>query len=138
MRLPCENRPGIGKILSLVLCYYIHHIDRFPSMQDFASYTRLVKCSKEAGGKRYGTSGKTIGHAHLTWAFSEAAVLFLRNHEPEHKLLARLEKTHAKGTALSILVHTLTRAVSYRRKRKVAVAMHIFLTTRSRCRPDMI
>ncbi len=81
-----------------MLCYYIHHIDRFPSMQDFASYTRLVKCSKEAGGKRYGTSGKTIGHAHLTWAFSDAAVLFLRNHEPGHKLLARLEKTHAKDS----------------------------------------
>jgi len=50
--------PGIGKILSLVLLYEIHRIDRFPSVQAFASYARLVKCSKESGGKRLGTSGK--------------------------------------------------------------------------------
>jgi transposase len=29
--------PGIGKILSLVLLYAIHQIDRFPRVQDFAS-----------------------------------------------------------------------------------------------------
>jgi len=29
--------PGIGKILSLVLLYEIHQIDRFPRVQDFAS-----------------------------------------------------------------------------------------------------
>jgi transposase len=47
-----QTIPGIGKILSLVLLYEIHQIDRFPSVQDFASYARLVKCSKESGGKR--------------------------------------------------------------------------------------
>jgi transposase len=69
-----QSVPGIGKILSLVLLYDIHHIDRFPRVQDFASYCRLVKCAKESGGKRSGTSGSKIGHAHLKWAFSEAAV----------------------------------------------------------------
>ena len=34
--------PGIGKILSLVLLYEIHTIDRFPSVGDFLSYARLV------------------------------------------------------------------------------------------------
>jgi transposase len=68
--------PGIGKILSLVLLDEIHHIERFPSVQDFASYCRLVKCAKESNGKRSGTSGRKMGNAHLTWAFSEAAVLF--------------------------------------------------------------
>jgi len=53
-----QTVPGIGKILSLVLLYEIHRIDRFPSVQAFASYARLVKCSKESGGKRLGTSGK--------------------------------------------------------------------------------
>ena len=53
-----QTVPGIGKILSLVLLYEIHQIDRFASVQAFASYARLVKCSKESGGKRLGTSGK--------------------------------------------------------------------------------
>jgi len=71
-----QTVPGIGKILSLVLLYEMHAIERFPRVQDFVSYCRLVKCAKESAGKRYGTSGTKIGNAYLTWAFSEAAVLF--------------------------------------------------------------
>jgi transposase len=47
-----QTVPGIGKILSLVLLYEIHDIARFPRVQDFVSYSRLVKCAKEAAGKR--------------------------------------------------------------------------------------
>src|SRR5919106_3912012 len=122
-----QTVPGIGKILSLVLLYEIHRIERFPSVQDFASYCRLVKCSKESGGKRLGTSGAKIGHAHLKWAFSEAAVLFLRNNPQGQKLLARLEKKHDKGKALTILAHKLARAVYYMLKRKTAFDMDLFL-----------
>src|SRR4029453_16591442 len=43
---PLHTVPGIGKILSLVLLYDIHDIDRFPRVQDFVSYCRLVKCAK--------------------------------------------------------------------------------------------
>jgi len=68
-----QTVPGIGQILSLVWLYDIHRIDRFPRVQDVASYGRLVKCSQESGGKRLGTSGNKIGNAHLKWAFSEAA-----------------------------------------------------------------
>ena len=54
--------PGIGKILALVILYEIHDIERFPTVQDFVSYSRLVKCAKESAGKRHGTSGKKIGN----------------------------------------------------------------------------
>ena len=74
-----QTVPGIGKILSLVLLYARHDIPRFPRVQAFVSYCRLVKCAKESAGKRYGTSGTKIGNAYLKWAFSEAAVLCLRN-----------------------------------------------------------
>src|SRR5262244_3491468 len=124
-----QTVPGIGKILSLVLLYDIHAIDRFPRVQDFASYCRLVKCAKESGGKRLGTSGNKIGHAHLKWAFSEAATLFLRGNEPGQKYLARLEKKHDKGKALSILAHKLARAVYFMLKRKTAFDMDVFLRT---------
>ena len=84
-----QTVPGIGKILSLVLLYEMHDIARFPRVQDFVSYCRLVKCAKESAGKRYGTSGTKIGNAYLKWAFSEAAVLFLRNNPAGQKYLAR-------------------------------------------------
>jgi transposase len=119
--------PGIGEILSLVLLYEIHDIERFPRVQDFVSYCRLVKCAKESAGKRYGTSGTKIGNAYLKWAFSEAAVLFLRNNPAGQKYLARLEKKHGKGKALTVLAHKLARAVYYMLKRGVAFDLNTFL-----------
>jgi len=73
--------PGIGKILALVILYAIHDIHRFPTVQDFVSSARLVKCSNASAGKRYGSSGAKISNVPLQWAFSEASVLFLR-HSP--------------------------------------------------------
>ena len=92
-----QSVPGIGKILSLVLLYEIHDIARFPRVQDFVSYCRLVKCAKESAGKRYGTSGTKIGNAYLKWAFSEAAVLFLRDNPAGQKYLADWRKNTARA-----------------------------------------
>jgi transposase len=119
--------PGVGKILALVLLDEIQDIHRFPRVQEFVSYCRLVKCAKESAGKRYGTSGKKIGHAYLTWAFSEAAVLFLRNNPAGQKHLAHLVKKHGKGKALTGLAHKLARAVYYMCKRDTAFDLDKFL-----------
>jgi transposase len=118
--------PGVGKILALVLLYEIHDIHRFPRVQAFVSYCRLVKCAKESAGKRYGTAGKKIGNAYRKWAFSEAAVLFLRNNPAGQKYLARLEKKHGKGKALTVLAHKLARAVYYMLKRETAFDLDKF------------
>ena len=122
-----QSVPGIGKILSLVLLYEIHDIRRFPRVQDFVSYCRLVKCARESAGKRYGTSGAKIGNAYLKWAFSEAAVLFLRHNPVGQKYLTRLEKKHGKGKALTVLAHKLARAVYYILKRDTVFDTDKFL-----------
>lgn len=119
--------PGIGKSLSLVLLYEIHDIHRFPRVQEFVAYCRLVKCAQESAGTRYGTSGTKIGTASLTWAFSEAAVLFLRHHPAGQQLLTRLAKNHGKGKALTVLAHTLARAVYDLLKRGTAFDLDKFL-----------
>ena len=61
--------PGVGKILSLVALYEIHDIRRFPRVQGFASYCRLVKCLRESGAKKFGAKNSKIGNVHLKWAF---------------------------------------------------------------------
>jgi transposase len=118
---------GIGKVLSLTILYEIHDIQRFPRVQDFVSYARLVKCSKESAGKHHTGPGQKIGNAHLKWAFSEAAVLFLRANPKGLKYKQRLERKHGKAKALSILAHRLGRAVYYILLRKKAFDMNKFL-----------
>src|SRR5262245_22904637 len=107
-------------MLSLVLLYDIHDVHRFPRVQDCVSSCRLVTCARASAGKRYGTFATTIGQAHLQWAFAEAAVLFLRDHPAAQQALARLEKNHEKGKALTILAQKLARAVYHLLNRQVA------------------
>lgn len=42
---------GIGTIGALTILYEIENIKRFPRVQDFVSYARLVKCAHESNGK---------------------------------------------------------------------------------------
>jgi transposase len=118
--------PGVGKILALVLLYEIHDITRFPRVQEFVSYARLVKCPRESAGKRMGTAGAKIGNVHLKWAFSEAAVLFLRNNPAAQKYCNALQHKHGKAKALAILAHKLGRAVYFMLKRQEAFDMKQF------------
>jgi transposase len=105
--------PGIGRVLAMTIVYELHDVKRFERVQQFASYARLVKCAKESAGKKKGTSGAKMGNVHLKWAFSEAAVLFVRHSAEAKLLLARLTKRHGKGKALSILAHKIGRAAYY-------------------------
>ena len=110
--------PGIGKVLALVILYEIQDISRFPAVGNFISYARLVKCPHESAGKRSGGGNNKIGNAHLKWAFSEAAVLFLRDHEPAKNYHQKLVGRYGKAKALSIIAQKLGRVVYYMLKRK--------------------
>jgi hypothetical protein len=91
-----------------------------PTVQACVSYGRLGTWATASAGKRWGTSGPKIGKAHLNWACSEAAVWCLRAHPPAPKHLARWENTPDQGNALTVLAHTLARAVYDSLKRQVA------------------
>lgn len=90
--------PGIGSIISLVILYEIGDINRFPRVQDFASYARLVKCAKESAGKRNGNSGSKIGNALsiLAHKLGRAVYYILKRDQAfdMEKWLARLVRQH--------------------------------------------
>lgn len=115
-----RTAPGIGKVLSLVILYEIQDIHRFSTVGRFISYARLVKPARESSGKKSGSRNSKIGNVHLKWAFSEAAVLFLRNNEPaqryHHKLVAR----YGKAKAMSIIAQKLGRTLYFMLKHKEA------------------
>lgn len=121
--------PGIGRILALTILYEIGDIQRFESVQKFASYARLIKCKAESAGKTYGTQGNKIGNAHLKWAFSEAAVLYLRGNSGAQQLLQRFQKRMSKAKALSALAHKLGRAVYFMLKNEKIFDEKRFLTS---------
>jgi len=102
---------GMGKVLGLSILYEIHDIGRFARVQQFLSYCRLVKPTKESGGKILGHSGRKIGNAHLKWAFSEAACLMLRAWPEAKKWLQRQERKRGKKKALSVLEAKIGRTV---------------------------
>jgi transposase len=122
-----QTVPGIGKILSLVRLDEIHDLRRFPRVQDVVASGRPVTCAKESAGKRSGTSSTQIGNADLTWAFSDAAVLFLRTNPAGQQWLARCAKPQDQGQALTLLAHTLARASDDMLKRDTGVDLTKFL-----------
>jgi transposase len=125
--LRLQTIPGVGRILALTLLYELHDIRRFPRVGDFLSYARLVKSQKASAGKVMGTSGAKIGNAHLKWAYSEAAVLFLQKNPPGQRLINRLRSKHGRGKALSILASRIGRASYFMLRRSTAFDMDRFM-----------
>jgi transposase len=123
-----QSVPGLGQILALVIFYEIQDSARFPRVQDFVSYCRLVTCAKESNGKRLGTAGKKIGNVHLCRAFAEAAVLFIRQSQPGKEYFTKLERKHGNAKALTVLAHKLGRAVYYMLTREQAFDLRRFVT----------
>ncbi len=120
--------PGVGQILALVILYEIHDINRFPRVQDFSSYARLIKPVKESDGKWAGHSNKKIGNHHLKWAIKEAAILMLRDSAEAKYYVSKLERKYNKGKALGIFTHKLGRAIYFMLKNKEAFDMKRFFT----------
>ena len=118
--------PGVGSILGLVILYEIHDIRRFPSVQDFSSYARLIKPVKESDGKWAGKSNKKIGNHHLKYAVKEATILLLRSSEQAKSYVEKLERKYNKGKALGILTHKLGRAIYFMLKNDEAFNVNKF------------
>jgi hypothetical protein len=116
--------PGRGTLRRRVLREELPPIERCPRVQACASAGRLVTCAKASAGKRSGTSGTKLGTAHLPWAFSEAAVVCVRDHPAGQQCLARVAQTQRPGKALTSLAHPGARAGYDRLPPQTAGARH--------------
>ncbi len=113
-----QSIPGVGRSLGLTMLYEIDTIERFPTVQDFSSFCRLVKGSVASAGKIKGSRGAKLGNPYLRWAFGEAAVIAKRNHYLLHPYAQRLEAVHGKFKANAILANKLARAIYFMLKEK--------------------
>ncbi len=124
--LRLRSIPGVGQILALVILYEVEDIKRFPTVQKFSSYARLIRPTKESDGKWAGKSNKKIGNHHLKWAIKEATILLLRESDQAKAYLAKMSRKYNKGKALGILTHKLGRAIYYILKKKETFNMEQF------------
>ena len=105
--------PGIGRILALTILFEVDRIDRFPTVKDFCSYSRLVKGSVASAGKVKGLCGGKMGNAYLRWAFGQAAIISKRNHPLLTPYAEMLVSKHGKFKGNAILANKLGRAVYF-------------------------
>ncbi len=101
---------------------------------DLTPYYILLLCTvgevqQRISGQIVRLWGGMIGNAHLKWAFSEGTCLFMRESDRAKAYVAKLEKKHGKGKALSILAPKLGRAVYFVMKRKGAFDEKYFFNT---------
>ncbi len=105
--------PGFGRVLSLTLLFEIDTIERFPTVKNFCSYSRLVKGSVASAGKVKGLCGGKMGNAYLRWAFGEAAIIAKRSHPLLKPYSEMLCSKHGKFKGNAILANKLGRAIYY-------------------------
>ena len=110
-----QTVPGIGEHLGLTILCEIGDIERFPTVKDFLSYSRLVKGTVASAGKIKGLRGAKLGNPYLRWAFGEAAVIAKRDPTLMGPLAQRLEArmNGNKFKANTVLAIKLARAVYY-------------------------
>lgn len=108
-----QSLRGIGDIIALTILFETGDIGRFPSVQHFASYCRVVNCPRESAGKLYGSKGKKIGNVYLKYVFSEAAVYAVKFNVNIEKYFQRLASKKGKGKAYAIISHKIAKAVYF-------------------------
>lgn len=115
-----QSVPGIGENLGLTILHEIGDIERYPTVKDFLSYSRLVKGTVASAGKIKGLRGAKLGNPYLRWAFGEAAVIAKRDHAVIGPLAKSLEArmNGNKFKANTVLAIKLARAVYFMLKNK--------------------
>ena len=118
---------GMGNIIALTILFEIDTINRFDSVGQFASYSRVVKCLHKSAGKICGSGGSKIGNPYLKRVFSEAACLMGAYNPSIKEYLDKLKRKHNKRKALIILAHKIAKAVYYMLKRETVFDINKFL-----------
>jgi transposase len=85
------SSPGIGFILGVVILSEVGDIERFPSVEHFASYAGTTPRVHASGGKvRYGQLRSDVNR-YLKWAFVEAANTICSNrHRQPYRHVSRI------------------------------------------------
>lgn len=122
-----KTAPGIGTILSAIICLEVGDVSRFPDGSHLASYAGTVPRVHSSGGQtRHGKTKKNV-NTYLKWAFAEAANTVSAHRKAWSNLhvaqkYTELKKAKCHGKAIGAVSrhlaeatwHILTKGESYR------------------------
>ncbi|MFQ5825502.1 MAG: IS110 family transposase [bacterium] len=109
--------PGVGPIIALVILYETHDIGRFPTVQKYSSYCRVVKCQRQSAGKLKGYKNQKIGNPYLKWAYSQIIISAQNASEGIKKYYQKLEGKYGRARARAQMAHKFNVAIYYMLKR---------------------
>lgn len=126
-----DTLPGVGPLLALTIAYEIGDRSRFPSHEQFCSYSGLAPTIHASGGHtRYGPTPKA-SNRYLRWAFVEAANCLAAHPstKPPYRLFAQVRQRRGYGKAIVALArhlavaayHMLRKGEAYREELVQAV-----------------
>jgi len=87
----------------MIILYETHDISRFKKVQQYASYSRVVRCDRTSSGEKVDRKNQKIGNPYLKWAFSQIIIAAQKSSERIRKYYQRLEAKH--GTAKARIAH---------------------------------
>ena len=97
--------PGIGKILSLVLLYEIHDIQRFPGCRILSPTAAWSSAPKNRRASATAPRARRSAMRISSGPSPKRPSLFLRANPAGQTYLRPLEKKHGQGKALTVLAH---------------------------------
>ena len=104
-----DSIPGIAEVLA---CYYVAQIcpiSRFKNEKKLRRYAGVVPCSKESGGKCYGSSlPKTSSRSLLRWALVQSSWAAVKGKNNLAKYYHKKRKTKMKNKAIMTVASSLS------------------------------
>jgi len=122
-----KTAPGIGDILALIILYETHDIRRFPKHQNYASYSRVVRCPQTSSGKITGIKNQNIGNPYLKYAFNAIIISAQQQSAQISKYYKKLESKFGKKKARARMAHKFNTAVYYMLKNRIPFDEKMFL-----------
>jgi len=106
-----QTMPGIGEMNALIILYETHDINRFPTVQKYSSYCRVIRCERESNGKNTGNKNQKMGNPYLKWAYGQILHSAKRYNDRINRHYQKLESKHGPARARSIMAHKFAVAV---------------------------
>jgi len=122
---------GVGDMLALSILYETHDINRFPRVQNYSSYCRVIRVQRTSAGKnKYGRNQK-MGNPYLKWAYGQILIHARQSSERINAYYQKLEAKRCAKLARGIMSHKFAVAVYHMLKKKVAFDENRFLKVAS-------